>query len=385
MKRLFLFLTMLATSIILYADDNYKSGYVITNQKDTLYGFVNLKANEINQRQCEFKTIEEQQPKIYLPKDISGYRFVEEGKYYVSHTIDLDGVNKEVFLEFLVKGTMNLYYYDGDIDYYFFENEEGKMQTISKKPDKIEVVKYGDNRNVKGTKRHVDNRYKGIVRYIFRDFDSITDKADKLEFNQKSMINIVEKYHNEVCTTGEPCIVFQNQHPDDKGKKIKFSVYAGMQYSNYTFNFSDHENIQFPIIGGQINFMNPRFSKSLSFQIDVSFTQLMGDYLSYTAEHDSYKTFAPSFRGGIKYTYPKNRIRPTAEFGFAYTHLFSPHVNKAILSDRYAYFGFFFAFGVDYMLNNEHALFIRFAYDGYSIYNAGNVMRVPQVKVGYTF
>ena len=90
MKRLSVLFIMLCLSAILCAKDNYEQGYIITNQQDTISGWINLRTDKNNQKRCEFKQDLELAAKIYLPEDIAGYRFTDSGKYYVSREIRLN-------------------------------------------------------------------------------------------------------------------------------------------------------------------------------------------------------------------------------------------------------------------------------------------------------
>jgi len=399
---------MSCVSSVLYGQDNYKQGYIITNQNDTVTGWINLRTNNNNQKQCEFKPDLKLATKIYLPNDIAGYRFINEGKYYVSRDIHLNGNSQKVFLEFLVKGIMNLYYYEDDVVYYFFENQDGKMEVISQQPERIE-----DMRVVKDTK------YLGQIRYLFKDYQPIAQKIDnQFKFDQKSMMSVVKEYHNEVCTTGESCIVFQNEHPDDKGLRSKISVYTGLQISNYKFytiridngSFQTGNNLS-PVLGAQLNVLNPRWSKSFSIQLDVALSQFqsgipyrivryVGDgykddvideirpYTDAYGKVTSYKALASSFRLGVKCTYPKDKIAPTVETGVAYTKLGGVLVKYGML--RSTFFGYYVAVGADYKIKTSHAIFIRLVYENYPFSNAlylnGNdKINMLQMKIGYTF
>ena len=70
-----------------------------------------------------------------MKADIAGYRFSDEGKYYVTRDVTIDSVPQKFFLEYLVEGVMNLYYYDTTAKKYFFFEKDGKMIEISKAPD----------------------------------------------------------------------------------------------------------------------------------------------------------------------------------------------------------------------------------------------------------
>ena len=389
MKKILVLLTTVCLSSILCAQSNYDQGYIITNQQDTVTGWINLRTNKNNQKQCEFKPDLNTVEKIYFPQDIAGYRFTNSGKYYVSREIRLKGTPQKVFLEFLVKGIMNLYYYEDAVEYYFFENQDGKMEVISREPERVEnMIVYEDY------------KYIGQIRYLFQDYKSIAQNADKLKFNQKSMMGIVEDYHNEVCTTGESCIIFQNEHPDDKGLRCKISVYTGLQLSTYVFyvtyssdtysSVTQTQSNLSPVLGVQVNLLNPHWSKSFSIQLDASLSQLKGDLPEtryWYVGMKSYENLATSVRLGVKYTYPKFKISPTAEAGVAYTYL---KEKKDVYLLRRSSYGYYLAAGADYAIKTSHAFFVRLVYEDYPFLdmvqvNGGDKMSLPHIKIGYTF
>ena len=407
MKKVSVLLMTLCLSAMLCAQDNYEQGYIITNRLDTIVGLINLRTNKNNQKQCEFKSDLNLPVKIYLPEDIVGYRFTNTGKYYVSREIKLNETPQKVFLEFLVKGIMNLYYYEDEIDYYFFENQDGTMEVISREPGKVkDMIVYEDY------------KYVGRIRNLFRDYQSISQKADKLKFNQKSMIGVVKEYHNEVCTTGESCIIFQNEHPDQNELKFKISVYTGLQLSNYTFYVSNEIFYAFekehiatqtvsnvsPVLGAQINLLNPRWSKSFSLQLDASLSLFKGD-LSGIHRYDGlqriplFELLAPSGRLGVKYTYPKYKISPTVEAGIAYTYLKNLKEKVAVTPYeeihgvgllRHSFWGYYLAVGADYRIRTNQAVFVRLVYENYPFRDAlqhygKDKISLPHIKIGYTF
>ena len=387
-KLLILFIT-LCLSTILCAQSNYEYGYIITNQQDTISGWINLRTNKNNQKRCEFKSDLNLAAKIYLPEDIAGYRFTNSGKYYVSREIRINETSQKVFLEFLVKGIMSLYYYEDEVDYYFFEKPDGKMEIINQQPERIE-----------GMVAYQDNKYKRQIQYLFRDYQSIAQKADKLKFDQESMIGVVEEYHKEVCTTGESCIIFKNEHPDDNGLRCKFSIYTGLQISTYNFDnytqAAQSKSNASPVLGVQVNLMNPRWSNSISALLDVSFSQFKGNlskliyyrYIQYIGiEAPTYESVASSIRLGVKYTYPKYKISPTVEAGPAYTYLKGKNETNFL---RHSYFGYYFAAGADYKIKTSHAIFIRLVYENYPFTDGTEIygndkISFPHIKAGYTF
>ncbi len=92
--------------------NSYKSGYIVTNNNDTIYGLIKLRSNYLNNRSCDFKKTEDDSPEQLSPSDIKAYK-IEDSKFYISKMISLRDTNRVVFLEFLLDGIVNLYYYQG--------------------------------------------------------------------------------------------------------------------------------------------------------------------------------------------------------------------------------------------------------------------------------
>lgn len=114
----------------LFGQENLRPGFIITNDRDTIYGDIDFRTDPMNAKQCIFREKGHNSTQTYLPFEIVGYRFTDDGKYYVSRLITFDP--KEgivpVFLEYLLKGMRSLYYYknENDESAYFIEYE-GKL------------------------------------------------------------------------------------------------------------------------------------------------------------------------------------------------------------------------------------------------------------------
>ena len=67
-----------------FSQSNYKDGYIITLDQDTITGLVDFRTDQTNARLCRFKRTEHAAEEIYHPGEIAGYRFIREGKYYVT-------------------------------------------------------------------------------------------------------------------------------------------------------------------------------------------------------------------------------------------------------------------------------------------------------------
>lgn len=397
MKYIYIILSFLCITLSASAQSNYKRGYILTNNNDTINGLIDFRTDKSNSSICRFKSSEHAPEQIYHPGEIKGYRFIEERKYYVSHTITIEKVTMNVFLEFLVQGIKNLYYYPGDLDYYFFENEDGRMITLSRKIN--EIV---DN------KLKNDLKYKGILGYVFRDCDPVLKKVENVGLERSSMIKLTKEYHDEMCTSGEECLVFENDYKK-KFIKINFSAYGGVQYIDYLFGkeelllFGSTKSIS-PVIGGQVNISNPRFTKSLSLQGDFSLSKIKGknDLVISNSIYNKYDFDALLATGiiDIKYTLNTILFRPTIEAGVVYHNLFNSSstyysemafddfiIDKKQVDDKIlpqsSFWGYYCGIGLDYKLKNERFIFCRMTYETSTGYN--DKMKIAQLKIGYTF
>ena len=359
---------------ILHAQSNFRLGYIITNENDTIVGLIDYRTDQMNAQACTFKKTKTSPVETYSPGQITGFRFTEDGKYYVSGEIVSNSAI--VFLEYILQGIMNLYFYADKItglDYYIFENQDGMRHYITKRPD--EVSEFDGKLMLKQ-----DMQYKAVVPIIFEEVPELREKAGKVNFSHESMISITKDYHNLVCTTGEPCIQFETK-PDKQSLKIKFSIYGGVSFSSFFGNCL--------IIGGQMNFSMPRaLLKSLSMVLDIS---LMGYPFS---EGNFTKPCLYDLMIGARYTYHKGVVRPFLGGGIEL--LFWDYKTEIYYTDGMS-IGFYGSAGVNFKTGRDSFIFLSAGYN-YSTgglplrcYKWGCVMPnltilpIPRITLGYTF
>jgi len=118
-KRVFLLVLTILIFFAVKAQSDYRTGYIINLQGDTIYGLINFKGDKANAKSCIFKKGNDLEKVTYTPSQIKSYQFVD-GKYYLS-SISLNYKLKDhVFLECLIKGSLSVFYYQDDVkDHYF--------------------------------------------------------------------------------------------------------------------------------------------------------------------------------------------------------------------------------------------------------------------------
>ncbi|MBQ3772429.1 MAG: hypothetical protein II834_10920, partial [Bacteroidaceae bacterium] len=120
MKKIILFALFAVSATMAMAQVNPKSGVIITNSGDTIRGTIDFRTNEKLSKECEFWAEGKTEGKTYKPGDIEGFRFDDNGKYFVTRKLNVDGKPRLYFAEFMVKGMMNLYCVVESSDEHFF-------------------------------------------------------------------------------------------------------------------------------------------------------------------------------------------------------------------------------------------------------------------------
>lgn len=394
---------------------NFVEGYIITLSNDTVYGYIDLGLNKVNATRCIFKDVTTDMETRYLPGEIKAYHMPEAHKYYVSHVIAVHDEQRHVFLELLVDGIMNLYNYEFDqLNYFFFEDESGKMVSVWKRPDEV-VEEAGVARGIR-----TDNRYELRLKEIFRDIEPIEQRKTAIPFNQKTMVEFTKLYHSEVCTTGEDCIVYVNENPDKRGVGVKFSLYAGIQNNYFSYEYMDKllEGDSFaPVIGFQAVLYNERFSRYFSLLYDFSFFQYninTAPIVYMSGFMDNYRSFELKSNGimnrvGVRYTYVnRTPFHPVVEVGAHYINLlsrsFELRTQGNMIAGEVVYGnimdnkkikksapGIYISAGLDFKLGGRtNAIFIRGSFENnlkrdMMQDNSTNQIRTWSIKTGYTF
>ena len=95
---------LLFSAKLLFAQTDFRAGYVIKVSSDTLFGEIDYRGDFLMSRLCKFRG-NENSVVDFTPEKITAFRFID-GKYYASKELN----EKTVFLEYLIKGEINLYY-----------------------------------------------------------------------------------------------------------------------------------------------------------------------------------------------------------------------------------------------------------------------------------
>ncbi len=203
-KLLLLFLLFIFSGASLFSQTDFRPGYVINTENDTISGLIDYKGNKASAEICLFKHNSGSDAIRYTPADIKSYRFID-GKYYVSKKLNAEDEEAPLFLEFLIEGMVDVYYYRSNTgEHYLIDKGDGKFMLLD---DKEKEVVVDDIQYVRANKPYV-----GILKYVFKDSPTVSKEVERISLDHKSLIRVAKDYHAEVCSDRD-CIIYEKNLP----------------------------------------------------------------------------------------------------------------------------------------------------------------------------
>jgi hypothetical protein len=280
-----LFIVFLLPIGNLYAQSDFRQGYVIKKQGDTLFGKIDYRGDLIMSKTCRFKPLNSDSILTFAPIDIKEFRF-ENSKCYVSRTLD-DGNN--VFLEFLIKGKLNVYYYLDKESYYYLIDKEGYPLKVLPFREGIKFREDG-TRVLFQSKNHI-----GLLNYYTHDAPDFQSSIESIkEPGRENLIRLAEKYQKKVCKN-EPCIIY-----DKKLSSLKLSFEPLIGFAKYNNSYFEFRNVN--EFGVNLFLWMPRSNEKIYFKTGLICGK--GDRVNIN-----------KIPLQIQYLYPKGRLRPNVSIG----------------------------------------------------------------------
>jgi hypothetical protein len=378
-NRFYPVILFLSFSFTVGAQLNYRSGFVITNENDTTYGYINEGGSIRNSKVCLYKSNSSSKPVKYRPGDIKSYR-IDGGKYYVSQQLFHKGKITPLFTEVLLTGKINLYkdWRSRNMKYYL-QMEDGNLTGLSNEDFRVQYeTNFGEG---------AYKRYYWLTFKVFRDSlysafkasEKIQKHVDQVGYTQESLMNIAKAYLNETCK-GKGCITYEK---DLKESRSRFGAFAGIQASEIVFK----ESFENPRAKGHkteivysypfgifYNFPISVINDRLFFQIE-----LITNTVSYKSFGDLYdinyitsiKTRTLGMPLLIKYELTGKKLTPTLALGKETSFNIDSKVSRdyteeqlrerSFTGEQYLHKiqkgGWFFEVGLDYKLMQRLSLF----------------------------
>ena len=197
MKNLLVVIMLIFSASTLFAQIQFKSGYIITLDGDTLFGEIDYQDDNVLARQCRFRENPQSQSQIFYPLDIAGYRFTD-GKYFVSKEVD----GTSYFLEYLLNGAISLYTRQDNKKktYFYIDKEDVGIVEITYESKILHIKE--DSYESSSTK-HI-----GVLQYFMQDADALGTQITAIKApTRRNLMRLTENYHNMVCDSVE-CVIY---------------------------------------------------------------------------------------------------------------------------------------------------------------------------------
>ncbi|WP_075590660.1 hypothetical protein [Labilibacter marinus] len=288
-----------------YSQSKTQVGFIIQLNGDTIHGEIENRSNIKNAEQCKFYS--KNGSFTYNANEIKEYN-ISNQKYYISKSVKLptETQKETYFLEFLVKGTANLYYLKRMHDEYFFIEKDSTFTILNNNES---IVNEDDG----STYAKESKQYIGAMIYAFQDAPQLRNKIKNSEFYYKPLIKIVKEYNTSVCGIDDNCIEYKKDVED----KVYLEVLAGYNSQKLTLNSSSQSinsnNLTFganfaftPLKSHYVwNFISGiEFSNFNSSQNITDYTAIPNDFVSVEASF-----FRINIPIKVRYTLPLNRFR----------------------------------------------------------------------------
>ena len=281
--------------------------------------------------------------------------------------IDHEGNKELIFIEQLVDGIVDVFYYaEINAGYYMLRTEDGEIYKLLN--SQIEVT------NESGTYQKQQREYVYLLRYLLRDSKNAVKKVDNLPYEANALINLAEDYHNEVCEDYE-CLVYSKVRLKPK---LYIGINAGYSVSNITVfdnEFTKNLNKDYApsndfSFGMFLNYTDPNISQRFSLQLDLMYQES-----NYVADSSKINIGYLRIPFSVKYTFPAKKLIPAVWLGMSYNmwtsfsdenvvprHLESRGVSIQQNQDQ---FGWYTGIELSYRIGERVNLFIQGKYEWY--------------------
>ena len=292
MKQPLLLLFSIFIAQQICAQNDFRPGYIITKEGDTLNGFVNYKVGLKKFEICSYKKTKEQKDQVnYYPNQIDGYGFVGD-RFFEAKEITAEE-SKKVFIEVLVKGKATLYRYNSD---FFIEKNDSIFKQLVNEVS-IEYTELG-------YREKQSNRHIGVLTYLFSDCPKVKKKAQTVQLKEKALVNLTKAYND---CFNEPSIVFLENIPWLKAN-VGFSPGCfSSELGNATaFSFGAFVDISVPRVNERISIHTGAQYVSANFEGSSTRSNRFFNF-SYETTTIMEQLRIPV---GIKYTFPEKKVTP---------------------------------------------------------------------------
>jgi hypothetical protein len=311
-KMMFALCACLVLPFIAIAQTDFRKGFIITHEKDTVLGLINFHDGTRAFEVCYFKRSDNEDSRSYSPADIVGYGFLD-GRRYVTKTIVLKEATETVFLEVLAYGRISLYRYR---DVFWVEKEGSGLIQLRDEP-----VEYEKDRQ-----KYIvhSNEHIATLNMLMADCDKVRSAIQEVPLYQRQLVVLVESYNN--CQKKEA--------KADRSAKPWIKLIPGISggvgqsridVSEMNVVFRDdviqNDKMISPVFGLSLDISAPRISERFMFTTSLLYAP--STYYITSAFNRSYQQYvlidinALKLPVGVRYTFAPRVVTPFFNVGFS--------------------------------------------------------------------
>ncbi len=195
---------------------DFRSGYVVGLNGDTVKGFVAYRNNKLDSREAAFKKDAKSPVTRYTPAEISGFGIFGISTY---RAVDLPPEvppTGRAFAKVLTQGYYTLYRYH---KIYLLDAHDSLVALL---PPKNEPVGGPDSKVVKRVRRYI-----GVLNYVLLDCQQ---NANEAPYTDAALTAVVDRYN--ACKENRPFI-----EQKGRGLNVDFVVFGGYSAAKMTYDY----------------------------------------------------------------------------------------------------------------------------------------------------
>jgi len=203
-----------------FAQLNFREGYIITTQHDTIRGMVRYSGEKLNTLSCFFKKSPSQDSTEFFPTDIMGYGF-EGDRRYLRKRIIYNDSEDFYFLEQVVNGRVSLYEFTSQIRKpIFYVEKEGVLPLTELRIDMMHV----------GSNTYKRRTYVETLSFALKEVGFPRSKIENTRLDRRALARLIIEYNLKT----NPVNVSQANVQPKKNKiaRANFGFILGINQAN---------------------------------------------------------------------------------------------------------------------------------------------------------
>jgi hypothetical protein len=238
--------------VICFSQGDFRKGYIIKNNGDSLSGFVDYRVGAKSFTTAYYRASKKDATTKFTPEQIRAYGFRGDKRF---ESAKIPGKQAKVFAETLVKGELSLYRYAG----VFYVKKDSLIRLV-KGEDKILVTE-------SGTYARSKNAYIGILNILLTDCQL---RADAVELNESEISALIQNYNR---CKGTAVKVYKETVPL---WRTNYQLLAGLNTASISGSFEKNvfRKDRSLVVGGGIDVSFPK-------AVDRVFLTLEANYSTY--------------------------------------------------------------------------------------------------------